>query len=205
MSTNTLSDKSSEFATPESDSGSANANELFLKFLTPFASLKLTVVLFAMAIFIILAGTMAQVNKDIWVVIDEYFRTGFAKIEFNIFFPPSFFPDINQQNIPGFIYFPGGWLIGFMMGINLFCAHFLRFKVQAKSSRRAVGWATIVVGLLITWAVIASGSNKMVFRKPPVQLVRVMDDDRSRNGGIDHWRHLALFFKLNHFAKSNAG
>src|SRR5690606_30152792 len=117
MSTNTLSDKSSEFATPESDSGSgsANINELFLKFLQPFASLRLTVVLFAMAIFIILAGTLAQVNKDIWVVIDEYFRTGIAKIEFKVFFPPSFFPNLNQNNIPGFIYFPGGWLIGFLM------------------------------------------------------------------------------------------
>ncbi|QDV48702.1 cytochrome c biogenesis protein [Gimesia fumaroli] len=168
MSTNTLSDTSSEFATTDSNSGSANSNEQFLKILQPFASLKLTVVLFAMAIFIILAGTLAQVNKDIWVVIDEYFRTGIAKIEFKIFFPPSFFPNLDQQNIPGFIYFPGGWLIGFMMGINLFAAHFIRFKVQAKGTRRTAGWITIAVGLLITWAVIASGSNKDGFQETPL-------------------------------------
>mgnify|MGYP003629841914 FL=1 len=170
MSTNTLSDKSSEFATPESDSGSgsSNFNELFLKFLQPFASLRLTVVLFAMAIFIILAGTLAQVNKDIWVVIDEYFRTGIAKIEFKVFFPPSFFPNLSQHNIPGFIYFPGGWLIGFLMGINLFAAHFIRFKVQAKGTRRAFGWAIIVAGLLMTWAVIASGANKDGFQETPL-------------------------------------
>ena len=168
MSTNTLSDTSHEFATTDTSSGSANSNDQLLKILQPFASLKLTVVLFAMAIFIILAGTLAQVNKDIWVVIDEYFRTGIAKIEFKIFFPPSFFPNLDQQNIPGFIYFPGGWLIGFMMGINLLAAHFIRFKVQAKGGRRTAGWITIVVGLLITWAVIASGSNKDGFQETPL-------------------------------------
>lgn len=168
MSTNTLSDKSSEFAAPEFDSGSTNSNEVFLSFLKPFASLRLTVVLFAMAIFIILAGTLAQVNKDIWVVIDEYFRTGFARIEFKVFFPPSFFPNLDQQNIPGFFYFPGGWLIGFLMGINLFAAHFIRFKVQAKGNRQSVGWAVIVAGLIMTWIVIASGSNKDGFQETPL-------------------------------------
>lgn len=168
MSTNTISDKSSEFAAPDFDSGSTNLNEQFLSFLKPFASLRLTVVLFAMAIFIILAGTLAQVNKDIWVVIDEYFRTGFARIEFKIFFPPSFFPNLNQENIPGFFYFPGGWLIGFLMGINLLAAHFIRFKVQAKGNQKAIGWAVIAAGLLLTWIVIASGSNKDGFQETPL-------------------------------------
>ncbi|MDF1743134.1 MAG: cytochrome c biogenesis protein CcsA [Gimesia sp.] len=168
MSTNTHSDNSNDFVAPELDPGSDNFNELFLTFLKPFASLKLTVVLFAMAIFIILAGTLAQVNKDIWVVIDEYFRTGIARIELKIFFPPSFFPNLNQANIPGFFYFPGGWLIGFLMGINLFAAHFIRFKVQAKESRRILGWVTIGLGLFITWIVIGSGSNKDGFQETPL-------------------------------------
>lgn len=168
MSTNTLSDTSSDFGSTgsgNSGSGTTKSYDHFLKFLEPFASLRLTVILFAMAIFIILAGTLAQVNKDIWVVIDEYFRTGIAKIEFKIFFPPSFFPNLDQQNIPGFIYFPGGWLIGFLMGINLLAAHFIRFKVQAKGSQRTVGWVIVGVGTLFTWAVIASGSNKDGFQE----------------------------------------
>lgn len=74
--------------------------------LMPLASLKLTVVLFAMAIFIVLAGTLAQVEDDIWVVIRDYFRTPIAWIRFQIFFPPSFFPDMPK--IPGGFYFPGG-------------------------------------------------------------------------------------------------
>ena len=39
--------------------------------LGPLASLKLTVVLFAMSIVIVLAGTLAQVNADVWDVVDE--------------------------------------------------------------------------------------------------------------------------------------
>ncbi|MFK7778528.1 MAG: cytochrome c biogenesis protein CcsA [Gimesia sp.] len=201
MSTNTVPDNSSEFAAPESDSGSANSNDVFLKFLKPFASLKLTVALFAMAIFIILAGTMAQVNKDIWVVIDEYFRTGIARIDFKIFFPPSFFPNLNQANIPGFIYFPGGWLIGLLMGINLFSAHFIRFKVQAKETRRTLGWIIIVIGFFITWAVIVSGSNKDGFQENPLlswsalwMLIEV-GIAASIIGGI--W----LFFQIKSFRK----
>lgn len=42
--------------------------------LGPFASLKLTVVLMALAIVIIFIGTLAQTQKDIWDVMREYFR-----------------------------------------------------------------------------------------------------------------------------------
>ena len=63
------------------------------KVLEPAASLKLTVVLFALSIFLILAGTFAQVDKDIWEVIGLYFRCWFAWVPFQVFFPPSFFPD----------------------------------------------------------------------------------------------------------------
>ena len=44
------------------------------RILTPLASLKLTVVLFLMAIFIVFAGTLAQTEKDIWQVVHDYFR-----------------------------------------------------------------------------------------------------------------------------------
>ena len=57
------------------------------KFLQPLASLKLTVALFAMSIFIVLAGTLAQVEKEIWEVVDQYFRTIVATIEVRVFFP----------------------------------------------------------------------------------------------------------------------
>ena len=47
--------------------------------------------LFALAIVLIFAGTLAQVNKDIWEVMDLYFRAWFAWIPLQIFFPPVFF------------------------------------------------------------------------------------------------------------------
>ena len=43
-------------------------------FLAPVASLKITVVLFLMSIFIVFAGTLAQTEKDIWQVVHDYFR-----------------------------------------------------------------------------------------------------------------------------------
>ncbi len=83
--------------------------------LRPLASLKLTVVLFLFSIFIVVAGTFAQVEADIWQVIHEYFRVDFSKafsgsfpfidikeffvrIDPQLFFPPSFFPE--EPNFP---------------------------------------------------------------------------------------------------------
>ena len=68
--------------------------------LEPLASLKLTVLLFALGIFIVLAGTLAQTEDNIDTVMQNYFRVkpwsdslGFANIEVRIFFPRSFFPE----------------------------------------------------------------------------------------------------------------
>src|SRR4051812_32851733 len=96
--------------------------------LEPIASLKLTVVLFALSIFLILAGTFAQVDKDIWEVIGLYFRVWMAWVPFQVFFPPSFFPD-KPFVISGGIWFPGGKLLGLLLAMNLLSAHLIRFKV----------------------------------------------------------------------------
>ena len=45
------------------------------------ASLKLTVLLFALGIFIVLAGTLAQTEDNIDTVVQNYFRTMVADIE----------------------------------------------------------------------------------------------------------------------------
>ena len=50
------------------------AGKAVLNVLHGLASLRLTVALFAMAIFIVLAGTLGQVHRDIWDVIHDYFR-----------------------------------------------------------------------------------------------------------------------------------
>ena len=97
---------------------------LIRSLLKPLASLKLTVVLFALAIFLVLTGTLAQIHKDIWEVVRDYFRTPVAWIEFRVFFPKSFFMGTPLENLTeikegyGFP-FPGGWLIGGAMVVNL--------------------------------------------------------------------------------------
>ena len=131
--------------------------------LRPIASLKISVALFAMAVFLVLAGTLAQVHMDIWEVVRDYFRTPLAWIEWRVFFPKSFFMGTflegmtNIEKGRGFP-FPGGWLIGGAMTVNLLAAHAIRFKVQASGNRLAAGLAVIAAGSALTVAVIMWGS-----------------------------------------------
>ena len=128
--------------------------------LEPIASLKLTVVLFALSIFLILAGTLAQVDKDIWEVISLYFRCWFAWIPLQVFFPLSFFPDdpVTISERIG-IWFPGGKLLGLLLAMNLVAAHVVRFKAVASGGRLLVGLLAIGLGCLTTYAIIVSGGN----------------------------------------------
>jgi hypothetical protein len=70
-------------ATPDETFSANDAKDLSFrddirKALKPLASLKLTVTLFGFSIFLILAGTLAQVELDIWDVVGDYFRCWFA-------------------------------------------------------------------------------------------------------------------------------
>src|SRR4051812_22565246 len=60
--------------------------------LSPISSLRLTVVLMALAIIIIFIGTLAQTQKDIWDVMREYFRAWIMWVHVDTLFPRSFFP-----------------------------------------------------------------------------------------------------------------
>ncbi len=130
-----------------------------VQLLLALASLRLTVALFAMAIFLVFAGTLAQVDQDIWDVMNQYFRTVFAWIPLRVFFPAAFFTGEPPQVFGGF-WFPGGFLIGALMAVNLLAAHAFRFKIQARGSRLTSGLVVIAIGCLLTWIVIAGGSGK---------------------------------------------
>ena len=119
------------------------------------ASLRLTVVLFALSIILVLAGTLAQIDHDIWYVVNHYFRTAFAWIDFQVFFPRAW-------NVPGGMWFPGGWLIGGVMGVNLLAAHAIRFKVTATGRNLMIGLAILTAGIALTWLVIQSGLDDTV-------------------------------------------
>jgi ABC-type transport system involved in cytochrome c biogenesis permease subunit len=161
MANHVVSDDKSPVDTPSS--GSSGFKEMLVRLLTPLASLKITVVLLAMAIFIVLAGTFAQWKMGNWDAVDKYFRCGVTFVEFDAFQPRAFFPNRLDESLEilglrGF-YFPGGWLIGTLMAINLACAHGLRFKVQAKGSRLTAGLGVLGIGVLATWLVVVSGGN----------------------------------------------
>ncbi len=126
--------------------------------LMPLASLRLTVALFALSIFLIFTGTLAQVSMDVWDVVRLYFRTWVAYVPLQVFFPPAFFP--SRPIVTGWFPFPGGWSIGTALGINLLAAHGLRFKIQAQGTRLAAGVGVIALGAAITWLVILGGSGK---------------------------------------------
>ncbi len=131
---NTASQEASTEESAWEPAGKAVAN-----FLHGLASLRLTVALFAMAIFIVLAGTLGQVHRDIWDVIHDYFRMDLSSnspmattvnlfgkelilpspvtwIDLSIFFPPSFFadqipPDLSAMTSPARLF--TSFLLGF--------------------------------------------------------------------------------------------
>ncbi len=118
-------------------------------------SLKLTVWLLALSMVLVFAGTMAQVDKGIWNVMDQYFRCYIAMIELPVFFPR----DLNIPNI-GITYrgvtgipFPGGFLIGWLLTVNLIAVHSQTFKVLARGGRRVVGLAVFALGVLVVMGV----------------------------------------------------
>ncbi|MEJ6603230.1 MAG: cytochrome c biogenesis protein ResB [Verrucomicrobiia bacterium] len=107
-------------------------NELFKAFVKFFSSLRLTVVLLSMSMILIFVATLAQVELGIYGVQGKFFRSFFV-----------------LANIPGtqvpFPVFPGGYLVGGFLLINLLAAHFTRFK--AKWSKAGIQFTHI--GLIV--------------------------------------------------------
>lgn len=90
--------------------------------LSALASLRLTVFLFALALILVFAGTLAQVEMGIWTAVSRYFRSVYVFMPFQLFVPAT-------VKIPGGFPFPGGWLIGGALMANLLAAHAVRFKL----------------------------------------------------------------------------
>src|SRR5262245_43698176 len=138
--------------------------QVIVRALSALASLRLTVVLFALAIFLVFVGTLAQKDHDVWEVVnDTYFRVWWARVDFLAFerLAQMFFKNINW-NLTGGFYFPGGKLIGSALLLNLFAAHAVRFKIESSGIRLAIGVAVIALGVLLTALVIHSGSGQVV-------------------------------------------
>src|SRR5262245_22169093 len=140
-----------------------------------FASLKLTVALFALGIFVVLVGTLAQQEANIGQVVRDYFHAWVMWVDVNLLFPKMFMPWMPVLHIPapgfltratgGFITnlntfpAPGGLAIGTLMAINLLAAHGWRFTIQAKGMRLVLGLIVMLIGLAVGVLIIWSGHN----------------------------------------------
>ncbi len=107
----------------------------------PLASIRLTVVLLALSIFLIFAGTWAQVDMGIWTTLKTYFRSYLVWIPLQIFLP-------RHWHVPGAFPYPGGTLLGTMLMINLLTAHAVRFKRK----RRQIGIWLVHLGIILLLA-----------------------------------------------------
>jgi ABC-type transport system involved in cytochrome c biogenesis permease subunit len=99
--------------------------------LSPLASLTFTVVLLALAMVLIFAGTTVQTDMGIWDVQHKFFHSWFCIIDWRLFFPLW---DWGSKNMPGKMPFPGGYTLITLLLVNLLAAHTLRFKMSWKRS-----------------------------------------------------------------------
>ena len=89
-----------------------------------FSSLKLTVVLLSFSLILIFFGTLDQVQYGIWHTQELYFESFLV-----VWIFPEHAPlgqHLHWIRIP----MPGGYLLGGMLLINLFAAHFTRFNLS---------------------------------------------------------------------------
>ena len=114
------------------------------------ASLKFTVFTLGVSVWLVFVGTLAQMDMGIWDVVNEYFRCFFAKVHISYMIPG----EVSDKTAQLYYYFPGGYIIGGAMLINLLSAHSLKFKISAKGKDLVLGLLIIVGGLAVTaWAV----------------------------------------------------
>ncbi|QDT16005.1 cytochrome c biogenesis protein [Alienimonas californiensis] len=132
--------------------------------LAALASLRITVTLLGLSLFLVLAGTLAQVNRDIWDVVHGYFRCWFAYVPLRDLLPQTWFGPGTPMNwdvdsIRGGFWFPGGWTLGLGLAINQVASMLTKFKVKASGTTLWAGLAVTAMGAAITWAVVVSGMS----------------------------------------------
>jgi ABC-type transport system involved in cytochrome c biogenesis permease subunit len=134
-------------------------------------SLKITVVMFLAGIFLLFVGTLAQDEKNLPQVKQEYFNSWIAAVPFSDFFPVTIF---GPSKLTGWFPFPGGATIGLVLLANLIAAKVTRFHVQASGSRLKLGALVCAVGGLLTALVILSGHYADGLQgKPPLDYATV--------------------------------
>jgi len=148
--------------------------------LMPLASLRLTVGLLIMSVFVIWIATMQQTRMDIWDVKRAHFPALLTPVDFEVLFPPAWFPGLNGLTdetdvvatstpdagspIPGRFYVPSGFLLIVLMLVNLTAAHMLRMRIQASGGALLGGLLVMLAGGVATWFVVLGGQNPSGFQ-----------------------------------------
>ncbi|MFN0067097.1 MAG: cytochrome c biogenesis protein ResB [Limisphaerales bacterium] len=123
-----------------------------------FSSLRLTLVLLALSMILVFFGTMAQEPLGLYIAQDRFFQSLFvdglsmvAAVKktlqmFLIHLPPTTAEEVLRgPRIPAF---PGGYLLGSLLLVNLLAAHATRFKMTWKKSGIFLVHAGVVLLLL---------------------------------------------------------
>lgn len=162
--------------------------------LKALASLRITVVLFALSIILVFYGTLAQKEQDIWDVVNEYFWSWWVFIpnRLTTMFLQLFFDLPHSMNAPGSIPFPGGKLIFWAIVVNLLAAHATRFEVSWRRSGVLLihgGLALMMVGEFLTrefavestMTLVTGGKASFVESNRHVELAFVDNSDKEND------------------------
>lgn len=117
-----------------------NLDAFFDRLIRFFASLRLTVVCLTLGILLVLFGTLAQVDLGLYRAQSEFFRS------FLVFWGPKG----AGWKMP---VFPGGYLVGGLLLINLVTAFFTRFRLERSKAGILLvhfGLILLLVGQLLT-------------------------------------------------------
>jgi len=98
-----------------------------------FVSLRLTVVLIALSIVLVFWATLDQVHLGVWGVQQKFFHSFLV------------YQGLGELRIP---VYPGGYLIGGLLLVNLLSAHLYRFKAGWRKSGIWIAHAGLVLLLL---------------------------------------------------------
>jgi hypothetical protein len=131
-------------------------DKLLKRSLKAMASLKFTVFMLSVSSILVFVGTLAQTSAGIWEVVDAYFRCAFSRVDLSIFVPGEPGEKLSRLHF----FFPGGFLIGACLLVNLLTAHGLKFKINAQGGRRIAGFVTTALGLFFMYYLVKQGIEK---------------------------------------------